>query len=331
MKQTVLVTGGCGYIGSHIVYDLLDHDYDVVVVDNLSNSRRDILPMDVTFYQADIHDTERLYDILRMHAIKIVIHMAAFISVEESVRNPLTYYHNNVEGTRSLLAACLKNNITKILFSSTGAVYQSSEKPLKEHDPQIPSSPYGHSKLMAEQLIADTVAASDINAVILRYFNVAGAERAGRTGQQGLSATHLIARTVQVAAGDLDVLTVMGNDYPTQDGTCIRDYIHVSDLATAHRTVLEQNFPERLKIFNCGYGKGYSVKDVIDHAKKIIRADLNVRIAERRPGDAIQVVADNSALLNETLWRPEHDDLETIIDTAWKWYQRERLVSVPNT
>lgn len=324
-KDTVLITGGCGYIGSHIVYNLLDNGYGVVVVDDLSNSRRDLLPPEAIFYQASILDTDTLQTVLKKHNVAAVIHMAAFLSVEESMKKPLAYYNNNVEGTRSLLDACLNAGVKKVLFSSTGATYASSEKPLRETDAQNPSSPYGRSKLMAEQLVRDVTSVSDIKAVILRYFNVAGADPKGRTGQQGTNATHLIARACQTAAGDRPNLSILGTDYPTKDGTCVRDYIHVSDLAEAHRVTLEQDFAEPVKVFNCGYNKGYSVKEIAEQTQKVTGIAFPVITGARRPGDLAQTVADNTALLTETSWRPENDNIDVIIDTAWKWYQRERI------
>lgn len=324
MTDSILITGGCGYIGSHIVYDLMDRGYRVVVVDNLSNSRRDILPANIMFYQHDVLDTAAVEKVLKDNNIASVIHMAALLSVEESMREPLRYYRNNVDGTRSLLEACLKNGVRKFIFSSTAATYASSENPLAENDIQIPASPYGHSKLMAEQVIKDACAISDMKAVILRYFNVAGADPKGRTGQQGTQATHLIARACQAAAGDRTGLAIMGTDYPTKDGTCVRDYIHVSDLADAHRAVLEQNFDDAVKTFNCGYNKGYSVKEIAEQTRAVTARDFSVTLAERRPGDLAQTVANNNALLTETSWRPQNDNIETIISTAWNWYQRER-------
>lgn len=326
-SSPVLVTGAAGYIGGHIVYDLLDHGYPVVVLDNLSRSRADLLPGNVPFFQIDVRDTDAVSQMIRNHKIDTVIHMAAFLSVEESMADPLMYYHNNVEGTRSLLRACLDTGIKKLIFSSTGATYRSSENPLRETDPQEPGSPYGSSKLMAEKVIRDVAATSDLHAVILRYFNVVGADPQGRTGQQGTTAPHLISRACQAAAGDLPQMTLYGTDYPTIDGTCVRDYIHVSDLASAHRIVMEQDFTDKWQAFNCGYGVGFSVRQVIDRVKAVTGIDFPVIEKPRRPGDLAQTVANNHALLTGTPWRPQLNDLDRIIETAWNWYQRERLVS----
>lgn len=323
MKTPILITGGCGYIGSHIVHTLRDAGYQPVVVDNLSSSRADLLPNDVPFYQADVNDTAALEQVLRQHDIKTVIHMAAFLSVEESVSQPLKYYQNNVGGTCSLLQACLNCGVKKLIFSSTGATYASSDQPISETDATEPGSPYGLSKLMAEKVIRDVAASSDLTAVILRYFNVAGADPQGRTGQQGLKATHLIARACQAANGDAGEMKIFGDDYQTIDGTCVRDYIHVSDLAEIHRVVMEEDFNENFKVFNCGYGSGYSVKQVVDRFRAVTGQKFDVVKAPRRPGDLMQVVANNQRLLNETNWTPKYNDLDLMIRTAWGWYQQE--------
>lgn len=322
--KPVLITGGAGYIGSHMVYNLCDNGYDVIVLDDLSNSRTDLLPPEVTFYQQNVLDTEGLKTVIQKHGIETIIHMAAFLSVEESVAQPLKYYRNNVEGTRSLLQACLDCGVKKLIFSSTGATYASSENPLHETDLSQPSSPYGRSKLMAEQLIRDTVAVSDLKAVILRYFNVAGADPMGRTGQQGTNATHLISRACQSAAGDRPAMTIFGTDYPTIDGTCVRDYIHVSDLAEAHRVTMEQDFTENCVTFNCGYGSGFSVQQVVTRVQAVTGIDFPVKTDTRRPGDLAQTVANNNALASKTAWQPRYNDLDLIIKTAWEWYCRER-------
>lgn len=323
-KSFVLVTGGCGYIGSHIVHVLRDHGYGIVVVDNLSASRRDILPDDVIFYQMDIADTDHLREIIARHETETVIHLAAFLSVEESVSKPLDYYTNNVAGTCSLLRACVAQGVRKLVFSSTAATYASSDRPLSETDATEPTSPYGAGKLMAERIIRDTVAAAPgLQAVILRYFNVAGADPKGRTGQQGIKATHLIARACQATNGDNPVMQINGTDYDTVDGTCVRDYIHVSDLAEAHRCVMERDFPEPVTLFNCGYGSGFSVKQVVERVAAITGKNFETILAPRRPGDLAQTVADNRALLRDTDWRPQYNDLDQMIFTAWDWYQRE--------
>jgi len=323
MKTPVLITGGCGYIGSHIVHNLRDAGYQPIVVDNLSNSRSDLLPDDVPFYQQDVGDSAALKNVLQKHDIKTVIHMAAFLSVEESVSFPLKYYQNNVGGTCNLLEACLASGVKKLIFSSTGATYSSSEEPLNEDSATEPSSPYGLSKLMAEKVIRDVSTANELHAVVLRYFNVAGADPKERTGQQGIKASHLIARACQAANGDAGEMKIFGDDYSTVDGTCVRDYIHVSDLAEIHRVVMEQDFAEKFKIFNCGYGVGSSVRQVVDRVRAITGREFPVIKAPRRPGDIMETVANNNRLLNETKWRPQYNDLDLMISTAWNWYQRE--------
>jgi UDP-glucose 4-epimerase len=323
-KPTLLVTGGTGYIGSHIVHLLAEKGFDTVVIDNLSNSRRDAIPSHIPFYSLDVADTDGVTSVLREHKIDAVIHMAAFLSVEESVARPLIYYKNNVEGTRSLLQACLNAGVKKLIFSSTGVTYASSDKKLTEASPTLPVSPYGHSKLMAEQLLRDTCAASGMHGVILRYFNVAGADPDGRCGQTDLNSPLVISRACAAAMGDADKMFIFGTDYPTPDGTCVRDYIHVSDLAAAHLAVLEKEFDATVTTFNCGYGHGYSVKQILENFQKVTGRKLPIEYAPRRPGDAVQTVADNSALLKATDWRPQYDSLETIIGTAWDWYNKER-------
>lgn len=329
-SSPILITGGAGYIGSHIVYTLRDHGYEVVVLDNLSASRSDLLPKDVPFYQVDIADQEAVNAIIKKHGIETVIHMAAFLSVEESVSQPLKYYQNNVGGVCALLQACTANNVKKLIFSSTAATYASSEKPLSETDHTEPGSPYGISKLMAERIIRDTAGQTNLKAVILRYFNVAGADPKGRTGQQGIKATHLISRACQAANGDAGEMRINGSDYATIDGTCVRDYIHVTDLAEAHRAVMEQDFPEKVKLFNCGYGSGFSVKQVVDRVQAVTQKQFPVIVTDRRPGDLAQTIANNNALTSETNWSPQYNDLDMMIKTAWEWYQREAALIQSN-
>lgn len=324
-KETILVTGGCGYIGSHIAHLLQDSGARIVVVDNLSNSHPFNIPQSAIFVEADVLDTKRMRTILQEHDVACVIHMAAFLSVEESMRAPDKYYRNNVEGTANLLQACGDAKVRKFIFSSTAATYASSAEKLREDSVAEPLSPYGLGKLKAEQLVRDACAKHAMRGVILRYFNVAGADPQGRTGQIGTHASHLIARACQVAAGDAEKMFVFGNDYPTKDGTCIRDYIHVTDLAAAHLAVLEKEFDVPVALFNCGYGQGFSVREVLETFQRVTGITLPMETAPRREGDSAQTIADNSALLKATKWRPQHDKLETLIGTAWDWYQRERL------
>lgn len=319
----ILVTGGAGYIGSHIVYMLRDQGYEVVVVDNLCNARRDILPRDVVFHQTDIHDTAAMTAVMQQHKITTVIHLAAHLSVEESVSQPLKYYQNNVGGTCALLEACTKAGVTKFIFSSTGSTYASSDQPMAEDALTDPCSPYSMSKLMAERVIRDTVNTTRMKAVILRYFNVAGADPQGRTGQQGNRATHLISRALQAANGDAGQLCINGTDYPTIDGTCVRDYIHVSDLAQAHLAVMEKEFDTNYQLFNCGYGSGFSVKQVVERVPNITDRQMTVTTGPRRAGDIAQSIANNNAILSETNWQPQYNDLDVMIGTAWQWYQQE--------
>lgn len=321
-KRTVLVTGGCGYIGSHILHLLHDNAYDVVVVDDLSSGTESALPAGVTLYRENILQTDRLTALMEAHAVDTVIHMAAFISVEESVQQPLTYYRNNVDGTRSVLQACIATGVRKFIFSSTAAVYETATHALDERAPTGPVSPYGHSKLMAEQLVRDTCATHPLQAVILRYFNVAGADPAMRTGQMKTTGTHLILAACAAAQREDKRFLLYGDDYPTTDGSCIRDFIHVTDLAAAHIAVMEKDFADKVSLFNCGYGRGYSVKEILQHFQKITGVTLNIDVVTRRPGDAVQVVADGARLLQQTNWKPLYQDLDIILQTAWDWYQR---------
>ena len=231
----------------------------------------------------------------------------------------------NVTGTQNVIDACIKFDVPKLIFSSTAAVYAANVKPLTEESPLGSASPYGHSKALSEQMLRDITAATDLQAICLRYFNVAGADPEMRTGQSGNKTTHLIARACQAAAGDISEFELYGDDYATPDGTCIRDFIHVSDLAAAHRVVLETKFDAPFNVFNCGYGHGYSVKEIVDTFKHITDIDFPVTFSPRRPGDLPQLVANSSALKEATGWQPANDDIQTIIRTAWNWYQRERL------
>jgi UDP-glucose 4-epimerase len=322
-NNTILVTGGCGYIGSHIVHALLDQGKHVAVLDNLHNSHSGTLPANVQFFEVDILDRDSLEDVFAEIQPAAVIHMAALISVEESVANPDAYFSVNTQGTQNVVDACVKYKVHTLIFSSTAAVYAANENALTETAPFGPASPYGQSKLDAEKLIREAVDHSDLKAVILRYFNVAGADPKGRTGQRDAKTTHLIARACQAASGKIPEFQLYGDDYNTKDGTPIRDFIHVSDLADIHCTVLNKNFQDNLCIFNCGYGSGYSVKQIIDMVKSVTATDFPVTIKARRPGDLPQLIADNDKLRKTTGWMAQHNDIRHIVSTAWNWYRRE--------
>jgi UDP-glucose 4-epimerase len=320
----VLVTGGAGYIGSHVVWALNDAGYQVVVLDDLSSGRREALPASVRLIVGDVGDRRLVESLLRANAIGAVMHFAGSILVAQSMEDPLGYYANNTLNSHALIAASIAAGVTSFIFSSTAAVYGvPAVQPITETAPTTPINPYGASKLMTEIMLRDAAAASGLNYVILRYFNVAGADPAGRTGECRPTATHLINVATQVALGRRPVLSIFGEDYDTPDGTCIRDYIHVSDLADAHVRALDHL--ERgcaSQILNCGYGRGVSVREVIDKIGQISGWHLPTQSAPRRPGDPPKLVAAADRLRAVLDWRPRHDDLGVIITTALAWEQR---------
>ena len=319
--MTVLVTGGAGYIGSHMVLELLDSGESVVVLDNLSTGFRWAVPTNATLVVGDVGDQELLRSIVRKHGVKAIIHFAGSIVVPESVADPLGYYHNNTVKSRALMEVAVEMGIEQFIFSSTAAVYGNpSEVPVREDAELKPMSPYGSSKLMTEIMLADVARAHNFRYVALRYFNVAGADPQGRTGQSTPSATHLIKVACEAALGKRPCIEVFGTDYPTEDGTCIRDYIHVTDLVRAHRAALRHlRDGGDSEIFNCGYSKGFSVLEVIDAVKRVSGADFEVRNAPRRAGDPAAIVAASEKIRVRLGWRPELDKLETIAAQALAW------------
>jgi UDP-glucose 4-epimerase len=319
--MTVLVTGGAGYIGSHMVLELLDHGFDVAVLDNLSTGCRAAVPSSAEFIPGDIADSELVDDICRQHSIDSVLHFAGSTSVPESVDDPLLYYRNNTEGTRSLIDSLLRRSVEKIVFSSTAAVYGSCGKePISETAVCQPVAPYGWSKLMAEQILQDVAAAHGIQVAILRYFNVAGADAAGRTGQRTQNANSLIKVACEVAVGKRNILEIYGDDYNTPDGTCIRDFIHVSDLVCAHRLALEAlSTKSEILICNLGYGKGNSVGEIASAVGKAAGRALPVKIKPRRRGDLAAVVSQPDLAKKVLGWKPAYDDIEYIVKTAFDW------------
>jgi UDP-glucose 4-epimerase len=324
-KVPVLVTGGAGYIGSHAVLALRDAGWHTVVIDDLSNGTREVVPDGVPFYRGNIADHALIDRIFAEQAIGAIMHFAGSIVVPESVEQPLKYYANNTLATHALIDAAVAGGVKHFLFSSTAAVYGAPERvPIDEEDAKLPINPYGASKLMTERMLSDCSAAYGFNYGALRYFNVAGADPGGRAGQIGKGSTHLIKIAVEAAVGKRDGVSVFGTDYPTPDGTCIRDYIHVSDLAAVHVAALERLVanPNENLVLNCGYGKGLSVLEVLDAVDRANGAAVPREIAGRRPGDPPQLVAGNKRLVETLDWRPEHADIDTIVADALAWERK---------
>ena len=324
-KPAVLVTGGAGYIGSHAVLALKDAGWHVAVIDDLSNGSREVVPEGVPFYQGSIAERVLVDSIIDECGIGAIMHFAGSIVVPESVEQPLKYYANNTLASHSLISAAVDAGVKHILFSSTAAVYGAPERvPITEGDPKLPINPYGASKLMTERMLKDAAAAHGFNYGALRYFNVAGADPKGRTGQIGRGSTHLIKIACEAAVGKRPHVAVYGNDYPTPDGTCIRDYIHVSDLAAAHVAALEWlvDRPGENLAMNCGYGKGQSVSQVLDAVDRHTNLPVKRVIEGRRAGDPPELVADNKKLLETLEWRPAYADIDRIVGDALAWERK---------
>ncbi len=322
--MSILITGGAGYIGSHMVLAALSRGDDVVVLDNLSTGIRALVAEEAHFHQGEVGDKALLKDLFKAYPIDAVIHFAGSIVVPESVAKPLAYYNNNTMASRELIEACVDAGVKNFIFSSTAAVYGMPEhNPVTEATDLLPINPYGRSKLMTEWMLEDASRAYDFRYVALRYFNVAGADPSGRTGQSTPRATHLIKRACQVALSRVPVLDIFGTDFPTRDGTGVRDYIHVSDLVAAHALALDHlRDGGRSTVLNCGYGHGFSVRQVVDAVSKVAGHRIATRESPRRPGDAPEIVADSSKLQGELGWRPEHDSLDEIVSTAYAWERR---------
>jgi UDP-glucose 4-epimerase len=322
--MTILVTGGAGYIGSHMVHELHDAGESVVAIDDLSTGFRSALPKTVPLVVGDVGEDAMVADLIRTHGVTAIIHFAASIVVPDSVRDPLGYYRNNTMNARALLEAAVKTGVKHFIFSSTAAVYGNpAYVPVAEDAPLAPMSPYGSSKLMSEIMLRDVAAAHALGYVILRYFNVAGADPKQRTGQSTIGATHLIKVAVETALGLRPRMEVYGTDYATPDGTCIRDYIHVSDLVRAHSAALAHlRGGGASATFNCGYGHGSSVLEVIEAVKRVSGHEVAVRLAPRRPGDPVAIVADATRIRAELGWTPQLDDLDTIVEHALAWERR---------
>ncbi|MEO1729328.1 MAG: UDP-glucose 4-epimerase GalE [Pseudomonadota bacterium] len=324
-KPSVLVTGGAGYIGSHAVLALKDAGWNVAVIDNLTTGFRFAVPDDVPLYEGDIEDSALLAKIFAEQGTGAIMHFAGSIVVPESVENPLKYYHNNTAKSRALIEAAVKAGVAHFIFSSTAATYGIPEtSPVREDTPQWPINPYGWSKLMTEQMLGDTAGAHAMNFCALRYFNVAGADPQARSGQSTAGATHLIKVAVEAALGKRSHVSVFGTDYDTPDGTGVRDYIHVSDLAAAHVLALEALIaqPERSLTMNCGYGRGFSVLEVLDAVDRVTNMTIDRRLEGRRAGDPDQLISDPSRIREELPWQPQHADLDVIINHALAWERR---------
>lgn len=319
--MAVLVTGGAGFIGSHMVLALLDAGEDVVVLDNLSTGFRWAVPPAATLVVGDVGDQDLVRTVIRKYGVKAIVHFAGSIVVPESVADPLGYYNNNTVKSRALMEAAVATGIKNFIFSSTAAVYGNPlENPVSETATPSPMSPYGWSKLMTEVMLADTSRAHDFRYVALRYFNVAGADPKGRSGQSTPRATHLIKVACETALGQRPHMDVFGTDYPTHDGTCIRDYIHVTDLIRAHVAALDYlRAGGKSDIFNCGYSKGFSVLEVIEAVKRVSGVDFDVRLVPRRPGDPAAIVAGSQKIRDHLGWQPRHDDLDEIVRHALSW------------
>jgi UDP-glucose 4-epimerase len=322
--MTVLVTGGAGYIGSHMVHALVDTGERVVVLDNLSTGFDWAVAEGVPIVVGETGDQPLVAKLIAQHKVDAVIHFAASIVVPDSVADPLGYYRNNTVNSRALIETAIKGGVRHFIFSSTAAVYGNATRvPVGEDDATVPMSPYGSSKLMTEIMLRDAGAAHGLQHVILRYFNVAGADPRGRTGQSTKGATHLIKVAVETALGRRPKIDVFGTDYETADGTCIRDYIHVSDLVRAHSDALAYlRAGGASAVLNCGYGRGFSVLEVIDTVKRVSGVDFKVEFAGRRAGDPARIIAASDRIRSALEWRPQFDDLQTIVGHALAWERK---------
>jgi len=322
--MSVLVTGGAGYIGSHMTLELVDKGEQVVVLDNLVTGVRAQVSEKATFVEGDIADKDLVRDILKTHKVEAVIHFAGSVVVPESVEDPLKYYSNNTAKSRDLIESCIAGGVKQFIFSSTAAVYGVTEEAsIAEDAAKDPASPYGRSKLMTEWMLEDAAHAHDFRYVALRYFNVAGADPKGRSGQSTPRATHLIKRACQVALGRAPYLGIFGTDFPTPDGTGVRDYIHVSDLIGAHALALAHlRGGGASSLFNCGYGRGFSVREVAKAVEKAAGAPLAVKEMPRRAGDPPAIVSNPAKLKAALGWKPQHDSLDEIVASALAWERR---------
>lgn len=318
--MSILIAGGAGYIGSHMVKQLATAGIEVITIDNLSRGYRDAVKYG-EFVEGDLGDPAVLDHVFNNYAIEAVMHFAAYIEVGESVRKPAQYYRNNVINTMVLLDAMIQHGVMNFIFSSTAAIFGEPEyTPMDEKHGKHPINPYGRTKLMVEQILEDYDSAYGLKSTCLRYFNAAGADPDGELGERHDPESHLIPLILQAASGRREDIRVFGNDYPTEDGTCVRDYIHINDLCKAHSLALQHMQQTGCSArYNLGNGKGFSVQQVIDTTREVTGRDFKVTQTERRPGDPAVLVADSKLARQELDWQPEHEDLEAIIETAWNW------------
>lgn len=321
--MSILVLGGAGYIGSHTVYKLIDEGFDVVVADNLQTGHMEAVHPEAGFYQGDIRDGEFLDEVFGKEKIDGVVHFAANSLVAESMRAPLKYYNNNLYGTMVLLDAMVRNGVNSIVFSSTAAVYGEPERvPIMEGDKTQPTNVYGETKLAMENMIRWTAQSHGLKYIALRYFNACGAHVSGKIGEDHSPESHLIPLVLQVPNGKRDKIFMFGDDYPTADGTCVRDYIHVTDLAQAHVLAMKRLLDGgESDVFNLGNGVGFSVAEIIERARAVTGHPIPAVVEARRPGDPAVLIASNEKACNELGWKPEFDDIDTIIRTAWEWHK----------
>lgn len=324
-EKTILVCGGAGYIGSHMVKLLDSAGYEVVVFDNLSSGHREALKWGA-FVEGDLLNIDQLQDLFRSYSFDAVMHFSAKSLVGESVRNPFEYYQNNVVGTLNLLQAMQQQNVEKFIFSSSAAIFGHPQSDLiNEQHPKEPINPYGRTKLMVEQMLKDTYDAHGISSVSLRYFNAAGSDASGQIGESHTPETHLIPNVLKAALGEGVGLKLFGDDYKTPDGTCIRDYVHVNDLASAHIKALNYlNDHSGALAFNLGNGQGFSVREVLNACEIVTGNKIDHEVVDRRPGDPGRLVANSAQAQRELDWRPEYSSIESIIKTAWTWHQNPK-------
>jgi UDP-glucose 4-epimerase len=320
--MNVLVTGGAGYIGSHVVEDLARSGYKPIVFDNFSTGHADAVPETVQLIEGDIHDVPFLKHIMGEYEIDAVLHFAASSQVGESMVNPAKYYYNNVGGTLGLIEAMRVSGVENIVFSSTAAVYgEPSSVPITEDMPLHPTNVYGRTKLMIEKMLSDYSMAYHMRYVALRYFNAAGASLMGNIGEDHRPETHLIPLTIQAALGQREAISIFGTDYDTPDGTCLRDYIHVKDLASAHLLALDHlSNGGDSRVYNLGTKNGFSVREIIDTVKKVTGRDFMVKEEKRRAGDPAKLIASSDKIMKELHWEPKHSTIEEIVSTAWRWH-----------